>query len=186
YDALNRRVEGRDPLGNATLTGYNAIGSRTVITDANGAVTRFVYDAANRLTTIDYPPSTGSGQAQSDVTFTYNKAGHHLTMNDGVGMTNYQYDDLYRLTQVTQPSAAGGPPSVVGYGYDAVGNQTHLIYPNNQVVTYTYGSGNRLDTVTDWKNGQFGYNYDDANRLTALTLPNGVSSAYSYDDAGRL
>ncbi len=76
YDALNRRVEGRDPLGNATLTGYNAIGSRTVITDANGAVTRFVYDAANRLTAIDYPPSTGSGQAQTDVTFTYDKAGH--------------------------------------------------------------------------------------------------------------
>jgi YD repeat-containing protein len=53
-------------------------------------------------------------------------------------------------------------------------------------VTYAYDDGNRLETVTDWNNGQFGYNYDNANRLTGLTLPNGVESGYTYDAAGRL
>jgi YD repeat-containing protein len=104
-------------------------------------------------------------------------------MSDGTGTTSYTYDALYRLTEITD-----GANQTVGYRYDAVGNRTNLIYPNNQVVTYTYtyDLGNRLATVTDWQNGQFGYNYDHANRLAGLALPNGVDSSYTYDDAGRL
>ncbi|MBI1881260.1 MAG: hypothetical protein HYR94_24025, partial [Chloroflexi bacterium] len=47
-------------------------------------------------------------------------------------------------------------------------------------------AANRLDTVTDWNNGQFGYDYDAANRLTGLILPNAITSSYTYDAVGRL
>ena len=104
-------------------------------------------------------------------------------MSDGTGQTSYDYDDLYRLTEVTN-----GAGQTIGYEYDAAGNRTRLTYPleHGGVVTYTYDNGNRLETVTDWRNGQFGYDYDDANRLAGVTLPNGVASSYGYDDAGRL
>ena len=114
------------------------------------------------------------------MTFSYDNAGNRLSMSDGTGTTNYIYDDLYR------PITIDNSQFTIHNSYDAVGNRTKLVYPDNREVTYSYDDGNRLQNVTDWNNGQFGYNYDSANRLTSLSLPNGVSSAYNYDSAGRL
>ena len=49
------------PLGNQTTTQYNALGSRTVITDADGLVTRYFYDGWRVLTETD-----GSESRQRD------------------------------------------------------------------------------------------------------------------------
>ncbi len=181
YDALNRRIEQTNAEGYTTRYGYDQLGNRTIMTDANtiagqgGAITTFYYDRVNRLTEIDYSDSI------SDVQISYDAAGNRKTMIDGSGQSDYDYDELYRLSDITD-----GADQRVGYRYDAAGNRTLLIYPNNQVVTYTYDAANRLDTVTDWQEGQFAYNYDDANRLDSLTMPHNLSSDYIYDEAGRL
>jgi hypothetical protein len=38
-----------------TQYAYDVLGNRTVITDADGLFTHYVYDGLNRLTRIDYP-----------------------------------------------------------------------------------------------------------------------------------
>ena len=65
-------------------------------------VSTYVYDAANRLTSVD-GPSTGSGQA----TYTWDANGNtstssvHCLLNDGV--STYAYDSANRLISVTGP-----------------------------------------------------------------------------------
>ena len=102
-------------------------------------------------------------------------------MTDGIGITTYQYDDLYRRISVTDPFAA-----TVGYDYNNVGNRTELSYPDNKVVVYTYNDDNQMHLVFDWEGGITTYDYDAAGRLTSSTLPNGVQSVNGYDDANRL
>lgn len=183
YDDLNRPIIVRDGLGNETHTGYNALGLRVVMTDGNDAVTEYSYDGLNRLATADYT-------ADSEIVqYAYDALGNRLVMTDthsassgqGVGVTTYEYDDLYRLITVTNPFTG-----VVGYRYDRVGNRTQLIYPDMRAVIYTYDEDNRLIHVDDWEEGITSYEYDAAGRLITTTLPNGVQTVNSYDTANRL
>ena len=102
-------------------------------------------------------------------------------MTDDLGTTNYLYDDLHRLTSVTDAFTA-----TVQYDYDLVGNRTGLTYPDSKHVTYVYDGDNRMVAVLDWDSGTTTYEYDPAGRLITTTLPNGVQMVSIYDDANRL
>ena len=144
-------------------------------TDAEGFTTALSYDAADRLTLVDYPAP------DADVRFSYDEAGNRLGMTDGVGSTSWAYDALDRVTSVTDPF--GG---VVGYGYDPAGNRVSLIYPDGKTVFYGYDPADRLIQIADWASTQMAYSYDAADRLTTVSLPNGLASSLEYDAAGRL
>lgn len=175
YDDLSRPVVVTDALGIATTTQYNALGYPVVITDGNGAVTTYAYDGLNRVTDVAY---LADGETVSTA---YNALGQRVSMTDTNGITHYEYDDLNRLTVVTDIFGA-----VVRYGYDLNGNRTQLVYPDGRTVTYTYDADNRLDTLLAWDGGLTDYDYDEAGRLITTTLPNGVVSVNGYDDADRL
>jgi YD repeat-containing protein len=175
YDALSRLLSSSDPLSNTTAYQYDALGNRTVMTDANGKTTQYVYDALNRPLIVTYTADAKT------VSYAYDQAGNRTVMTDSVGVTRYVYDDLYRLTNVSDPYS-----QVITYTYDAVGNRTNLFYPDGKVVTYTYDDANLMTTVVDWSGKTTAYAYDAANRLVTATLPNGVQTVYTYDDADRL
>ncbi|MEJ5312591.1 MAG: RHS repeat-associated core domain-containing protein [Anaerolineae bacterium] len=159
-----------------TFTAYDALSRRTVVTDADGLVTRYFYDGLNRLVEIQYPDAT--------VEYAYDALGRCIAMTDTSGVTTYQYDDLGRLVRVTDPFTG-----VVEYAYDLAGNRTALTVTHNAQPTTTYyafDAGNRLIQVTDWATGTTTYAYDSAGRLSATTLPNGVVTTHSYDPASRL
>jgi len=92
----------------------------------------------------------------------------------GLGTTTWTYDDLNRVVSVTDPS-----DQTVGYGYDAVGNRTALVYPDGHTVQYTFDPGNRLTNVRD-PEIEVGYNYDAGNHMRGITRTNGVESSYTY------
>ncbi len=173
YDGINRPIVVKDGLGHETHTRYNALGYRTVVTDADGGVTYYGYDGLNRLVTIEYPEFT--------VQYAYDAVGNCTTVTDSVGVTSYVYDDLYRLVNVDDPITG-----TVGYDYDRAGNRTQLTYPTGEVVTYAYDGDNRLTQVEDWDDGRTTYAYDGAGRLVTTTLPNGVAIVDEYDAAGWL
>lgn len=181
YDKLNRPISVMDALGNTTRYQYNLLGLTTVMTDANGAATLYEYDGLNRLTQITYVTDN------EVVTYEYGVLGNRTAMTDSLGVTTYGYDDLSRLTQVTNPSQ-----QTVSYGYDLVGNRTSLTYPDDIIpyrgksVTYTYNGDYRLRQVTDWNTDVTTYAYDEIGRLITTTLPNGVTAIKQYDDANRL
>jgi RHS repeat-associated protein len=106
--------------------------------------------------------------------------------------SNYAYDQIYQLTQVTQ--AANTTES---YTYDPVGNRTASLgvssYTNNASneltsrpgVTYTYDSnGNTLTKVVSSNTTTYAWDY--GNRLTSVTLPSsGGTVTFKYDPLGR-
>lgn len=175
YDSLNRPIRTIDPLGHATETMYDAVGNTRVLTAANGEVTLFTYDGLNRTKSINY---VADGQT---VTYAYDALGNTRMMSDSMGVTRYDYDDFYRLTEVI--NAFNEP---VRYAYDLNGNRTQLTYPDGKVVNYVYDADNRLTTVTDWLSSTTNYEYDIVGRLISTTLPNGVIATQQYDKANRL
>lgn len=175
YDEIYRPAVITDALGHVMTTEYNALGLRTVITDANGEVTQYAYDDLNRPITITYVADS------QVVTYTYNAVGARLAMGDSLGITRYEYDSLNRLITVTHPLTG-----VVGYQYNLVGSRTGLVYPDGRVVTYTYNGDYQLVQLKDLDGNLITYDYDEVGRLITRTLSNGIQSLYQYDDANRL
>ncbi len=175
YDVLGRPITITDAVGNSTSYTYNAIGQPLTMMDGNGELTTYKYDGLNRLITTTYSADN------EQVIFTYNALGQRVKMDDGLGATVYGYDDLNRLTTVTDPYS-----QTLAYRYDAVGNRTGITYPDGKVVTYTYDADYRLQSVEDWDNLVTGYEYDVVGRLITTTMPNGVISINTYDDNSRL
>ncbi len=175
YDALGRLLSEEDALGNITTYQYDKAGNHISLTDGNSTTTNYIYDDLNRLIGIDYPAP------DADVSFSYNSIGSRKTMEDGVGITTWNYDEIGRQISIQDPYN-----QTVEFGYNATGKRTSLVYPTNQTVNYEYDSANRLTRVTDWAGLSTEYIYDTANRLTGMLLPNGIQASYQYDDAGRL
>ena len=153
---------------------YDPVGNITSITDANGHVTQFAYDAANHLTVVSYFDGTTVGYA-------YDPDGNRTSMTDYRGTTSYIYDALNRVSGVAQPGGA-----TVAYSYDAVGHRVGVNYPDNKAVSYSYDAANRLRNVTDWQNRTTAYSFDPANRLLGVNYPNTASISFAYDSANRL
>ena len=106
--------------------------------------------------------------------------------------SNYTYDQIYELTQVTQ--AANTTES---YSYDPVGNRTSSL----GVASYAYNNANELmstsnatyaydnngNTLTKMDStGTTIYTWDFENRLASIALPgNGGTVSFKYDPLGR-
>jgi RHS repeat-associated protein len=104
--------------------------------------------------------------------------------NTGGASDTYTYDQLERLSTVTDASGA------TTYSYDAVGNLQNFSYPNGVTHAYSYDTLNRLTQVGAAKNANsishYAYTLGVAgNRLTAAEL-SGRSVAYGYDSLYRL
>jgi len=91
--------------------------------------------------------------------------------------SNYTYDPIYQLTQVTQ-----GANTTESYSYDAVGNRTaslgvssYTTNASNELTatpnaTYTYDNNGDTLPRTD-STGTTSYTWDFENRLMSVTLP---------------
>ncbi len=177
YDVLNRLWKITDPLGKLTEYGYDALGNRTSLQDAKNNTTIFGYNLAGRLQTIDYP------SGMSDVSYGYDALGRLTGMDDGLGHTVWVYDNLDRITSITDPFNKS-----VGYGYDDDSKRSSITYPSpvNKTITYQYNSLDQLTNVLDGSTHLADYGYDISGQLTGVTLANGTTSAMEYDFSGQL
>jgi len=177
YDVLNRLWKITDPLGHVTEFGYDALGNRTSLKDANNQTTIFNYDIANRLDIIDYP------SGMTDVDFGYDPLGRLTGMDDSLGHTTWAYDNLSRVTSITDPFN-----KTVGYGYDDDGKRANITYPApvNKTITYQYTALDQLEHVLEGTTHLADYTYDVAGRLSGVTLANGVAASMGYDLSGQI
>jgi RHS repeat-associated protein len=116
--------------------------------DGSGTTT-YSYDTLDRLTTKAAPAGT--------LSYSYDGAGNLASMAsnhvNGI-LVSYAYDELNRLTTVTDSRLQG-----------------------NQTTSYTYDPANNVATVTTPNGTQTTLNYDSLNRITSLTTP---VSSYTY------
>ncbi|HID07776.1 MAG TPA: hypothetical protein EYP10_11595, partial [Armatimonadetes bacterium] len=137
----------------------------------------------------------------SSFTYTYDSAGNTIKMTEADGsITEWSYDELYRLIRETKYDAQGNITHDVSYTYDGVGNR--LSKTDNitgDVVNYSYDVMNRMEgyggvsysydangnTVSKSVNNQTTiYEWDYDNRLKRVSLPDGSSVSYEYNGEG--
>src|SRR5207253_5300819 len=139
--------------GNFGFT-YDTLSRRTQMTRPNGLKSVYAYDNLSRLQSVLHQ----SGSTTLDgASYTVDNAGNRTSKTDQLaGVTsNYTYDPIYELTQVTQAAT-----TTESYTYDPVGNRLsslgvspYSVNTSNELTstpstTYTYDSnGNTLTKV---------------------------------------
>ena len=153
--------------------------------------TSYSYDNLSRLLSVLHKLGTAT---LDGATYTVDNAGNRTAKADQLaGVTsNYSYDAIYQLLQVTQ-----GVTTTESYSYDAVGNRLSSLSVSpysynvsNQLtakpgVTFTYDNNGNTTSKTD-STGTTAYSWDFENRLTTVALPgSGGTVTFKYDPFGR-
>ena len=135
-----------------------------------------------------------SGSTIDGATYTVDNAGNRTAKTDqrAAVTSNYGYDAIYELTNVTQ-----GTNTTESYTYDPVGNRLsslgvspYNINVSNELTStpstsYTYdNNGNTLTSVTGSNTTTYAWDFE--NRLSSVTLPGtGGTVSFAYDPFGR-
>ena len=140
-----------------------------------------------------------------DPIYAYDLNGNRISMIDPTGLTTYNYDELNRLTSITNNEGL-----TTTFTYDALGRRTSMTHDNGVVTTYDYDPASQLlslvhqlgattinsftytyDKVGNRKtkadnNGTANYTYDTLNRLVQATnpLPMNPLESLTYDEVG--
>ncbi len=176
YDALRRKVAETNADNAVTGYGYCTCGAVAYITNAwNTAIqelTIFNYDNQGHPTTINYADGY-------NVTNWFDALGRKIATGDGTGYRWLYYDNLNRLTTVSNAYGAEQVSS-----YDVLNRPVYVTDANGTMLTNTYDNLNRLATrgYPDGGVEKFGYS---PMGLTAYTNQIGMTNFYSYDAAGR-
>ncbi|MCZ7432944.1 RHS repeat-associated core domain-containing protein [Streptomyces sp. WMMC1477] len=209
YDVLGRLTESAAPpvtveeYGTQTAvarptasTGYNTFGEVTDARDANGEVTHTSYDAAGRPVSTTLPSYTPPGTTTpqtATLRSTYDAAGRPVTETEPLGnVTSYTYDQLGRLTAVTEPAPTeGAEQPVTRYTYDLLGERLSTTDPTGARTEATYDELGRqiTSTVIERQPSAGVYTthltYDDAGNLTSTTSPTGIVTTTDHNAAGQ-
>jgi RHS repeat-associated protein len=143
-----------------------------------------------------------SGSTIDGAVYTVDAAGNRTSKADQLASvtSNYGYDAIYQLLQVTQgatttesysgvyPERSRGNP--VGNRLSSLGMSPYTYNPSNELVStptamYVYDSNGNMTSKTD-SSGTTNYAWDYENRLTQVTLPgSGGTVTFKYDLFGR-
>ncbi|GAA3312768.1 polymorphic toxin-type HINT domain-containing protein [Nonomuraea dietziae] len=216
YDAAKRLTsQTLDPAGLARKStfGYDANGqvinvTRTAAGTARKESTSIIYNAAGQVTR----QTVENGADDLVSTMSYDEHGFLTEMTDPRGnadeankadfTTSMRYDSAGRLIEVRAPQvkvdkdgATTTARPTTRFGYDTVGDQTHVIDAEGRTTVTAYDRGGRVKSVTASSytapatqtvlKPQVMYTYDAAGRVKQTTDARGNVTGYEYDVLGR-
>jgi RHS repeat-associated protein len=134
YDAQGRVVQQSDGLGAVTGMSYGS--GQSVLTDARGHPTTYVFDSQLRL--VSQTDVVGSGTYT--ISYTYDAAGNIASVTDRRGSrTDFTYDPRGNLLSKTDPSPDGAAPRpLTRFAYDTRNNLVQTINASGLVTTMAY------------------------------------------------
>ncbi|MFD7446442.1 LamG-like jellyroll fold domain-containing protein [Streptomyces sp. NPDC059909] len=188
---VNAEQNGGTPVSvrPVSMTGYNTFGEATEVSDPLGNVSVTAYDAEGQESSSTMPNYTPPGGTPITATAwnEYNKLGQVTAEVDPLGnRTTYTYTQLGDLASVTDPG--GGTTQ---YTYDTNGDQLSATRPNGarQESTWDY-LGNEL-TSTDIVRQPTQRAFTAINEynapggeLSRTVSPTGVAESYKYNAIG--
>ncbi len=208
YDALGRRVERVDNVGNTTRWLYSSLDAAIKISDPNGPpgptinrrssagagmtsptnlhgnVTDYAYDAAGRLLRVDRI-LTASGLGDGTPTPAPTSADPNNT--DGLVSVHYDWDGNSLRLQSQDDEL-----NTTTYSYDNLDRLVSRTEADGTSATYLWNEEHNLAQHDDANGSSAGYSYDDANRLTQITVVPAADiegttlETYEYDGLGRI
>jgi RHS repeat-associated protein len=188
YDALNRQTDVKDPLGHSATFAYDAASRLTSTTDRLGQRRDFSYDGVNqKLTEKWYSTTALFTQTQ---TFTWDANGNMLTAVDPDGSNVFTYDDLNRVSTVTEPFGLS-----MTYTYDAADNRTAIQDNMGGRETFTYDAAERMTNVKFTGNSatvSYDLSWTNRDQLSGVTRYSDITgttkigtTSLTYDAQGR-
>ncbi|MCL2881669.1 MAG: DUF6531 domain-containing protein [Coriobacteriia bacterium] len=160
-----------DALGATEAYTYNVAGQPVTKLDKDGYLTNYDYDIVGQLSQVDYADG-------KSVELTHNVLRQLTAIEDWIGTTTIDVDEIGRATKVTDPAG-----KEVSYGFGLAGQRTSITYPGGREVAYGYDEFLRLSSLTDGET-QVGYSYDQSSRLIEKLFSNGTAAKYAYNEAG--
>ena len=162
---------------------YDAVGRMLTASGYNGTALAMTYDAADRVTEVVQTLPNAYSVA---IGYGYDANGNRTSMATPWGSFSYTYDNLDRVTSITNPYS-----QVVTFAYDALGRRTQMNYPNGTKTSYAYDAAGQIVQVLHQKTADqtaiafTNYTYDASGNRTGMTDMTG-SHAYEYDQLNRL
>jgi RHS repeat-associated protein len=196
YDDFGRLVWSQSSDGGINEFEYNEAGDLVKKLDARGFLAFYSYDAANRLTDVQY-----LGTSLFNTFYYDSYAGSENTMGrlaaakDDEGLTILSYDLAGRVVKEVRQSgyAEGSAQVVTRRTFDDNGNLRSLTYPSGVTVFYdpSVRDVDRVGTVrlvTPQGEQVLAANvaFDPGNLLKALDLGNGLTTTVVRDTALRV
>jgi RHS repeat-associated protein len=190
----SKTVPGRVEEADYEQYGWDPAGNRTSFRNRAGETIGYTYDALNRRTYKDRPPSVASGQSggEADVAYAYDLRGLQLSASlpsTGEALTN-QFDKAGRQVSATSTMTVPGARTLF-FAYDANSNRTRITHPDGWFVDHEHDGLNRVVKIRE--NGAISgigvlasFVYDELGRRKSLTRGNGAATTYGYDPASRL
>ncbi|MBO9202430.1 MULTISPECIES: SpvB/TcaC N-terminal domain-containing protein [Niastella] len=194
YDMLGRRIRRTHPDEGATLFSFDLAGNVTKRVTANlqkeNMAINYGYDF-NRITDINYPQNPENnvhcifGKAGDP----FNRAGRVIVQEDGSGAQEFFYGPLGETVKNVRTVVIprfGQQTYVSQFTYDTWNRLTSMIYPDSEVVNYSYNvggtllsmNGNRAGRVTNYI-AQLGW--DKFESRVYQEYANGTHTSYSYE-----
>ena len=103
-------------------------------------------------------------------------------------VTTWAFDNLNRVTQITQPDPDGAgalTSPVTKFAFDALSRRTSLTDPDNNVTSWAYDGLNRVTSETNSLSKVESFGYNAAGDVTSRTDRNGRVTNFSYDNLHR-
>ncbi|MEV6561597.1 putative T7SS-secreted protein [Nocardia sp. NPDC051756] len=144
------------------------------VTDADGATTRYTYDADHRMTS--WTDSNGNQMVN-----TYDESGRVVFQRGTAGILNCDYDYLPlpdgsgRLTTITDSLGA-----TTSHGFDRELQLRDIIDPTGRRTHIDYNADRRPLTITDPDGATTRYLYNDAGDRAKIIRPDGNSTEIEY------
>ena len=172
------------------------------VTDPNGTIKSFDYDAQGHLTTfvfgnktdtmkynhfgqLDKVVRTDNGTNAKTLDYTYNNLGRLISKQFGNKTTTYSYNTIGSITGISSPNNL-----VRTYERDALERISKVSADDKNFVYEYYGDGMIKKLTYPSSNITTTYTYDNANRLKTLTTKKGSTTlktySYSYDNADNI
>ena len=164
YDTSGNLLTATDALSHVThFAGFDANGRPGTMTDANGIVTAFAYDAMGRVTTItvQYPGNTALN-----------------------AVTTVGYDANGRVTGLTLPAT-----EQLTLGYDGSSRVTSLSAANGEQWSFAYDAMDNVTSETVKRTNattsrQLSRAFDELGRIISQTTGTGNTTRWTYDKVG--
>ena len=185
YTYENKQLTGiSDSIGKIVQYTNDDSGNPITITDAEGNVTHFTYDAKGNCTS-KYGYVTGSTGDKVLVTYKYeydsaNRLKATTDVNNNRTITT-EYDENGNVAKTTDSDGL-----ITTYGYDKNGNNTSILYPDGRTENFAYDEENNLISSISVTGKVTKYDYDELNRLITKTYANGGAESYEYDGVGNV
>lgn len=175
YDTKGNLSALNGPLGFNNIYTYDVHGWQTMVTDANGGVTRLTYNVDGTISSIINPDG-------GVINYSYDSFGRLSSESDPMGnTTSYIYDNLGHITK-----EINGLGNATTLTYDKVGNIVRIADARGNITAYTYDALSHITSISDAIGGMYSYEYDGRGNIISFVDPLGIKQQFTYNDRNKV